>query len=222
MIEQVPFQKIVVPLDGSKWAEKAIPHAEQIARGGGELMLVHIYRPAGSEFLSDSVIAGQTAHLDEARRRAEQYVRGLRSRISNQSIRVSAHVLEGRDVAQMVCKFVNDEEADVVVMPAASHPKLARILLGDLTTTVSGCVNACLLLVRGALEAEWDEESRKVLAAREEANRPAQVSEEVTPDPAILLQQLISLREAGILSAEEFDAKKAEVQKRQSVQQPRD
>ena len=69
MADQIPFEKIVVPLDGSKWAEKAIPHAEQIARGGGELMLVHIYRPAGSEFLSDAALAGQTAHLDQARTR---------------------------------------------------------------------------------------------------------------------------------------------------------
>ena len=77
MAEQVPFEKIVVPLDGSKWAEKAIPHAAQIARGGGELMLVHVYKPAGSEFLSDSAIARQTAHIDDARKRAEQYVRAL-------------------------------------------------------------------------------------------------------------------------------------------------
>jgi nucleotide-binding universal stress UspA family protein len=224
MVEQIPFQKIVVPLDGSKWAEKAIPHAEQLARGGGELMLVHIYRPAGSEFLSDAVIAGQTAHLDEARRRAEEYVKGLRNRISP-NLRVSAHVLEGGDVAQRVCKFVNDEQADVVVMPAASHYKLAQILLGDVAARVSGCVNACLLLVRGALEAEWDAESRKVLANRGEAgttSQPVEVSQGGIPDPARLLEHLIALRDAGILSAEEFEAKQGEVQKRQSVHPPQD
>jgi nucleotide-binding universal stress UspA family protein len=225
MVDQIPFQKIVVPLDGSKWAEKAIPHAEQIARGGGELMLVHIYRPAGSEFLSDAVIAGQTAHFDEARRRAEEYVKGLRNRISSHNLKVSAHVLESANVAQRVCQFVNDQEADVVVMPAASHHKLARMLLGDLTTSVSGCVNACLLLVRGALQAEWDAESQKVLAERAAAGRtsqPAAVSEDVVPDPISLLEHLIALRDAGILSVEEFEAKKGDVQKRQSVHQPRD
>ncbi len=71
MVEQTPFQKIVVPLDGSKWAEKAIPHATQIARGGGELMLVHIYRPAGSEFLSDAVISQSLGEFQQAQFRGD-------------------------------------------------------------------------------------------------------------------------------------------------------
>jgi nucleotide-binding universal stress UspA family protein len=219
MVEQTPFQKIVVPLDGSKWAEKAIPHAAQLARGGGELMLVHIYHPAGAEYLSDAVIAGQTGHFDEAHKRAEEYVKGLRSRISHQNLKVSAHVLEGVNVAQRVCRFVNDEEADVVVMPAASHRKLARILLGDLTNRVNGCVNACLLLVRGGLETEWEAESQKEAADRGEAgSNTLQLagSEDVIPTAASLLEHLIALRDAGILSAEEFELKKGEVQKRQS------
>ena len=217
MDEHIAFQKIVVPLDGSKWAEKAIPHAEQIARGGGELMLVHIYNPAGSEFLSDSVIAGQTAHVEQAHRQAEQYVKGLRSRISSRDVNVSAHVLQGSDFTQLVCKFVHDEEADVVVMPVASHSRLARVLLGDLSASVTGCVNACVLLVRGNLQAEWDEESRKVLAARGEPSNvplPTDTTETEQPEPTVLLQQLTSLRDAGILSAEEFEAKKDEVQER--------
>jgi nucleotide-binding universal stress UspA family protein len=215
MFEQIPFQKIVVPLDGSRWAEKTIPHAEQIARGGGELMLLHIFRPSGAEFLSDSAIAGQVAHIDAARRRAEEYVKALRSRISSQNIHVTAHVVEGRDVAQLVCNFVREQEADVVVMPAASHSKLMRILLGDLAAGVSGCVNACLLLVRGNLEAEWDAESQKVLAAREQEMSASQApSDGGSPEPAVLLQQLISLRDAGILSAEEFVAKQETLQKR--------
>ncbi len=159
MTEDIVFQRIVVPLDGSKWAEKAIPHAEQIARGGGELLLLHIYKPAGAEFIGDSALAGQTSHLDEAHRRAEDYCKSLRSRISSQNINVSAHVAEGNDFAQMVCNFVTAEGADVVVMPAASHSRLARALMGDLSSSISGCVNACLLLVRGGVEAEWHEES---------------------------------------------------------------
>ena len=207
-MEQIPFEKIVVPLDGSKWAERAIPHAEQIARGGGELILLHIFKPAGSEFLGDSALAGQTAHLDEARSRAEQYVKGVRSKIASHNIAVHTHVVEGSDAAQIVCNFVNSEDADVVVMPAASHRKLVRLLLGDVATKVAGCANACLLLVRGNLEAEWEEESQKVLDAREtdvESN---------APELDVLLAQLTSLHQAGVLSADEFEAKQAQLRTR--------
>ena len=204
-MEQIPFEKIVVPLDGSKWAERAIPHAEQIARGGGELILLHIFKPAGSEFLGDSALAGQTSHIDEARSRAEQYVKGVRSKIASHNIRVRTHVVEGGDAAQIVCNFVNSEDADVVVMPAASHRKLVRFLLGDVATRVAGCANACLLLVRGNLEAEWEEESQKVLDARETE------AAATPPESAALLEQLASLYQAGILSADEFEAKQAQL-----------
>jgi nucleotide-binding universal stress UspA family protein len=203
---QVTFEKIVVPLDGSKWAEMAIPHAEQIARGGGELVLLHIYKPAGSEFLGDSALARQTAHLEDARTRAEQYVKGVRGKIADHHINVTTHLVEGNDFPQMVCNFVNAEEADVVVMPAASHRKLVRTLLGDVATKVAGCANACLLLVRGNLEAEWDEESQKILDARE--------ADEAVPVSVTLLEQLTSLYEAGILSKDEFEAKRAQVKQR--------
>lgn len=205
-MEQIPFEKIVVPLDGTKWAERAIPHAEQIARGGGELILLHIFKPAGSEFLGDSALARQTAHLDEARKGAEQYVKALRGRIASQHIDVRTHLVEGSDVAQIVCNFVRDEGADVVVMPAASHSRLVRVLMGDVPTRVAGCVNACLLLVRGDLEAEWDEESQKVLDARE--------ADEAVSASATLLEQLTALYEAGVLSADEFEAKQAQINSR--------
>ena len=216
MAEQIPFQKIVVPLDGSKWAERAIPHAEQIARGGGELMLVHVFKPAGSEFIGDSAIAKQTAHIDEARNRAEQYVKGLRGQIMSQQVKVSAHVVEGNDVAQLICNFVTAEEADVVVMPSASHNRLARILMGDLTSSVTGCVKACMLLVRGNLEAEWHEESAKALGIGRTDPAPTSVPESSAPDSTALLHHLTTLRDAGILSAEEFATKEQEIQKLQS------
>ena len=214
MTAQIPFQKIVVPLDGSRWAEKAIPHAEQIARGGGELVLLHVFQPAGSRFLSDAALAHQTSHFDEARANAERYVKELRSKITSQKISVRAHLVEGSDLAQAVCNFVNSEEADVVVMPVASHNRLARMLLGDIANQISGCVHACLLLVRGNLEAEWHEESAKALEARGAEAASDAVSQTAAPESAILLQQLSSLHDAGILSADEFEAKRAEVQKR--------
>ncbi len=214
MVEAIPFEKIVVPLDGSRWAEKAIPHAEQIARGGGELILLHVFKPAGSQFIDDAVLAHQTTHISEARGNAERYVKELRSKSSSRNINVRAHLVESRDLASAVCDFVTAEGADVVVMPAASHSRLARILLGDTSNQISGCVRACMLLVRGNLEAEWHEESAKALAARNGETEAELTTQVAAPEPAVLLQQLVSLHDAGILSDDEFEAKQASVRMR--------
>ncbi len=204
------FEKIVVPLDGSAWAERAIPHAEQIARGGGgELILVHIYKPAGSEFLGDAALAGQTAHISQSRQEAERYIKSLHNKLSSRRVKVRTQLIEGADVAAHFCEFVNSEGADLVVMPTVGHNRLMRVFLGDLTARIRGCINACLLLVRGNLEAEWDESSRKVLEAQA-ADRAAAAP--ATPSPMLLIEQLESLRSAGLLTADEFEAKKALVQ----------
>ncbi len=210
MVESAPFQKIVIPLDGSKWAEKAIPHAEQIARGSdGELILLHIYKPAGHQYLSDASLAGQQGHIDQARQNAENYVKGLRSEITSQNIRVSAHLIEGTDMAEMICNFVNAEDADVVVMTATSHNRLVQALVGDVTNRIAECCTACLLLVRGNLEAEWKREGGKLETPGAETAAPA-----LSPEAARLLQQLQSLHEAGILNDAEFSAKRVTISQR--------
>jgi nucleotide-binding universal stress UspA family protein len=199
------FAKIIVPLDGSRWAERAIPHAEHVARSGGsELILVHIYTPAGADYLGDAALANQTAHITQARKNAEDYVKSLKNIIASQNINVRTQLIEGSNFAALFCDYVNSEGADLVVMPTANTNRLMRVLLGDLTTQIRGCINACLLLVRGDMEAEWDEESRKALDAH--ASTP---KVETSPLSMQLLDQLRSLYEAGILTAEEFEAKQA-------------
>jgi nucleotide-binding universal stress UspA family protein len=207
MADAAPFQKIVVPLDGSKWAEKAIPHAKQVARGGGELILLHVYKPAGAEYLSDAALAGQQEHISQARTNAEQYVKGLRGEIANENIHVSARVAEGGDMADLICDFVNAEGADVVVMTAASHNRIVQALVGDVTNRIVECCDACLLMVRGNLEAEWKRDGGRVEA-------PGAPTAALSADSMRLLEQLASLHAAGILSDAEFSAKQTAITQR--------
>jgi len=208
------FAKIVVPLDGSRWAERAIPHAEHVARSGGsELILVHIYSPAGAAYLGDATLANQTAHITQARQNAEDYVKSLKNIIASQNINVRTQLIEGSNFAALFCDYVNSEGADLVVMPTANTNRLVRVLLGDLTSQIRGCMSACLLLVRGDMEAEWDAESRRKLDAQT-ATQPKTPRRENSPASDVLLDQLRSLYEAGILTAAEFEAKQALILKR--------
>jgi nucleotide-binding universal stress UspA family protein len=208
------FAKIIVPLDGSRWAERAIPHAEHVARSGGsELILVHIYSPAGADYIGDAALANQTGHITQARQNAENYVKSLKNRIASQNVNVRTQLIEGSNVAALFCDYVNSEGADLVVMPTANTNRLMRVLLGDLTSQIRGCINACLLLVRGNMEAEWDEESRKALETQSAA-QPHDPPAENSPSPAQLLENLKTLFQAGILTAEEFEIKQAEILRR--------
>ncbi|MCD4685493.1 MAG: universal stress protein, partial [Anaerolineae bacterium] len=54
------YQRVVVPLDGSKWSESAIPRAVESARlHSAELVLFHVYQPKGRDYAGDWALAGQ-------------------------------------------------------------------------------------------------------------------------------------------------------------------
>ena len=214
MADPTPYQKIVVPLDGSKWAEKAIPHAKQFARDGGELILLHIYKPAGAEYLSDAALAGQQGHISQARRNAEQYVKGLRGEIASENIRVSARLAEGSETADIICDFVNAEHADLIVITASSHHRIMQALVGDIASQIAECCTACLLMVRDTMEAEWKRDGGKVDAAGSQPAVPRASVPTLSNESARLLEQLASLHAAGILTDAEFSAKQAEIARR--------
>ena len=62
------YKKIVVPIDGSGWSERAIPHAIDIARNNNaELILLHVFRPPAQEYIDTISLAGQDEQLQQMR-----------------------------------------------------------------------------------------------------------------------------------------------------------
>ena len=59
MSETSRYKKIIVPIDGSGWSERAIPHAVDIAQNNdAEIILLHVFRPPASEYVGEIALAG--------------------------------------------------------------------------------------------------------------------------------------------------------------------
>ena len=55
------YKKILVPLDGSNWAEQAIPHAREIARNhSAELILFVAYQKPMHEYQDQMALASRS------------------------------------------------------------------------------------------------------------------------------------------------------------------
>ncbi len=90
------YKKIVVPLDGSGWSQRAVPHAVDIARANGsELILLHVFRPPAAEFTDQLALAGQEGQVQQMRESMKQYLMGVRSELRAEDIVVRCQVIEG-------------------------------------------------------------------------------------------------------------------------------
>ncbi len=144
-----PYQKIVVPLDGSGWSERAISHAVDIARNNNsELILLHVYKPPAHEFTGEIALAGQEDQLDQKREEAKQHFIAVRNQLRGENVNVRAQMIEGLGVAHLICDFINDQDVDLVVMSTHGRTGLARFLFGSVTQKVLQGVKIPVLLVR--------------------------------------------------------------------------
>jgi nucleotide-binding universal stress UspA family protein len=149
--EAVPsfrYRSILVPVDGTSFAEHALPWALGIARrAGAEVRVVLVHRPTLSADNPWSIHHagcrdarrrhGQLAHLDDLSRRLAE----------STSVPVHVELAQGRDVAGLLCAAGAD--ADLVVMATHGRGLLGRFWYGSVADAVVGRADAPVLLVRG-------------------------------------------------------------------------
>jgi nucleotide-binding universal stress UspA family protein len=142
------YQKIVVPLDGSGWAQRAVPHAVDIARANGsEIILLHVFRPPAIEYADKIALAGQEGQIQQAREAMKQYLIGVRSELRNEDLTVRTQVIEGLGVASLVSDYIRDEGIDLVVMSTHGRTGLARFLFGSVAHQIMQEVKVPVLLI---------------------------------------------------------------------------
>ena len=151
MVERGRYQKIVVPLDGSGWGQRAVSHAVDIARSNdSEIILLHVFRPPARPYTPELALAQQDEQIQELRAQMKQYLVGLRAELRNESVRVRTQYIEaeGADVARLICEFVTNEGADLIVMSTHGRSGLSRLLFGSVARDVMECVEVPVLLIK--------------------------------------------------------------------------
>ena len=153
MFQHRPFRKIVVPTDASAWSERAIPYAVDFARiSGGEVILLHIFTPPMHEFVDSLAIAGEYELANRIREEVKQHLLGLRNEIRAEGIECRLHIIDAVGIAQHICDFVEEENADLVTMTTHGHSGLVRLVFGSVANKVMHDLNVPVLVIRPDLE----------------------------------------------------------------------
>ncbi|NDJ59616.1 MAG: universal stress protein [Chloroflexi bacterium] len=149
MSERSRYQKILVPLDGSVWGERAIPHAVDLAQTHqSSLILLHVLTASTRAYTDQLALAGQAGQATQSQVQMQQYLNGLRTGLVQRKIEVTTQLLEGPGVAEAICDYVIEANIDLVVMSTHGRSGLARLLFGSVARRVLESVDVPVLLIR--------------------------------------------------------------------------
>ena len=135
------YQKILLPTDGSKFAESAAKHAIWIAsRSGAEIIVLNVIETSSLVGLpAEDLIVKIKEMLKEEGRRSLERISEMISESEKESkiedIKITLKTEEGSP-ADSILKTIDNENIDLVVMGTSGKHGLDRFLLGSVTEKV--------------------------------------------------------------------------------------
>lgn len=151
------FERILLPLDGSRLAELAIPYGEELAgRLGSEVILLHAC-PSQHEPFSHM----QELYLDGMVNTMQRQIKRKLPRC--EGYRVRAEVIFG-EPPDVICDYVQKNEIGLVILATHGASGLKVWMLGSVADKVIRAVNIPTLLIRA--EKGRPVEGKKSLVSR--------------------------------------------------------
>ncbi len=139
------FSHILVPLDGSKLAERVLPHVRAFARlNGARVTLAHVLEPptlAGRREPTDPVRWQLAAH------EAERYLADVRDRLGSDVSSAECRMFEGRTASNIV-GFAQSEAVDLIALGSHGEGGLTGWNLGATVHSVALHARTSVLMVR--------------------------------------------------------------------------
>lgn len=144
------YEKILVPLDGSRLAETALPHAESLARAyGATLILMTVVTPpavTGHESSSMEMFQENMAALYTD---AERYLAGVKGELREKKIRAETHIGMGPVVGEII-EVAEARSVDLLIIASHGRTGLQRVFFGSVAAGVLSRIEKPLLVIRSS------------------------------------------------------------------------
>lgn len=132
------FERVLIPLDGSKAAEQVVPHA--VAVGGKEASyeLVKVTTPdniSPEDAKGYGFQTGQDNVLIE-RKRVTEYLEGIAARLREEGYDVSTDVIGALRPARGILDHAAESGADLIAIATQGRGGLRRLLIGSIADKV--------------------------------------------------------------------------------------
>ncbi len=163
------YKKILVPLDGSKLAECALPHVEELARGCGaeEIILVsatervqaQVRAPEARELYHSREDPGvqrggieTTVSFGKKEKQAQRYLERVAKKLKATGVKVRVDVLCWPP-ADSIASYAANNDVDVIVMSSHGRSGVSRWTHGSVAERVfrASCVPVLMIRAPGCV-----------------------------------------------------------------------
>ena len=142
------YTKILVPLDGSKFGERAIQHAEEIGQSTkAEIILFQVVQ---NPIRSVPIAAGQkeeTKATQEVTNKAGAYLEKVAAPLRAKGIKVRCDIAVGEPKGAIL-KKAHKEDVDLIVMSTHNEGDLYKLVVGSTAEKVLLGTKRPVLLVK--------------------------------------------------------------------------
>lgn len=144
--------RIILPLDGSPLAERALASATQILQQAdppNELILV---RTIPIPLLIEGGMGMPTApqlYMDEAVQASHDYLRAIADRLTSENLTITCRAFSG-DPATAICDEALQRKADLIMLTSHGRTGIQRAMLGSVAEAVARQAQVPTLIVRAA------------------------------------------------------------------------
>jgi nucleotide-binding universal stress UspA family protein len=151
--DEWPKRTMLVPLDGSKFAESVLPHVETLSKQrGAELVNVVLLRVYEKPFITaDYPEPDSEAHekriINHFKQEAEQYLVRVEKHLVDAGLHVRKEVLMGKPADEII-KYAHNNHPNLVVMATHGSSGLSLWEYGDIANKILHGVSSPIFLVR--------------------------------------------------------------------------
>jgi nucleotide-binding universal stress UspA family protein len=143
------YKKILVPLDGSKLAETALPHAESIAGqyGAGLILLSVVTPPAITTGRGVEALKLFETEIDTRVQETRQYLKQLSDNLNERRIKTET-IVKFDPVVRSIVETANTAAVDLVIIASHGRSGLGRVFFGSVAAGVLNRIEHPLMVIR--------------------------------------------------------------------------
>ena len=140
------YKKILVPLDGSELAEKALGHAEELAKTFDAEIILFEVSPLLPIYGVPELVTPFVVD-DKQKEAAQRYLTNLIDELKKRGFKVTAKVKTGLQVAAEIIDFAKENGVDLIIMCTHGRSGITRWVLGSVAHKVLTQAETPVLLV---------------------------------------------------------------------------